>query len=84
MTPKPDNVFKIGDHVELISGGPGTGMTIIDVPGTTDGRPESLLDLSETDVHTYTCEWFAGMEHKSGHFIPESLKPALGKKKAGE
>lgn len=53
-----DNAFKVGDIVQLKSGGP--EMTVKAVP-----PPHSEL---------YTCQWFAGKKLESGTFPSDSLK----------
>jgi uncharacterized protein YodC (DUF2158 family) len=50
--------FKIGDIVQLKSGGP--EMTVQGVPGST--------------TSSYRCQWFAGKKLESGTFQEESLK----------
>lgn len=51
--------FKVGDIVQLKSGGP--EMTVQTLPSTHN--------------QYYTCQWFAGKKLESGHFKEESLKP---------
>ncbi|WP_408398329.1 YodC family protein [Paraburkholderia nemoris] len=50
--------FKIGDSVQLKSGGP--EMTVKSVP--------------EGPVKSYRCQWFAGKKLDEGVFPPDSLK----------
>lgn len=56
-----ENSFKLGDVVQLKSGGP--KMTIISVP-------ESVA------YNQYGCSWFGGKKHERGHFPPEALELA--------
>ncbi|MGC2970456.1 YodC family protein [Paraburkholderia aspalathi] len=51
--------FKIGDIVQLKSGGP--EMTVQSIPSSTSS--------------SYRCQWFAGKKLESGPFPEESLKP---------
>jgi uncharacterized protein YodC (DUF2158 family) len=50
--------FKIGDIVQLKSGGP--EMTVNHVP--------------EVATHSYRCQWFAGKKLESGAFPEDSLE----------
>jgi uncharacterized protein YodC (DUF2158 family) len=49
--------FKIGDIVQLKSGGP--EMTVLSLPNQS--------------FHRYQCQWFAGKKLESGSFAEESL-----------
>lgn len=51
--------FKVGDSVQLKSGGP--QMTVQFVP--------------RQGASQYTCQWFAGKKLDSGNFPPDSLTP---------
>ncbi|HDR9805838.1 TPA: YodC family protein [Burkholderia cenocepacia] len=51
--------FKVGDIVQLKSGGP--EMTVKSAPSPASPR--------------YWCQWFAGKKLESGDFPEESLKP---------
>lgn len=53
------NSFKIGDQVQLISGGP--AMTVTSETASSSG-------------HIF-CSWFSGKKHETGHFPPDALKP---------
>lgn len=57
--------FKVGDLVQLKSGGP--VMTVSKVP-------ESSIDL-------YTCQWFAGAKLSQGYFREDELQSPEAKKK---
>ncbi len=57
------NKFKVGDVVQLKSGGP--DMTVNDVPGSY--------------AEYYHCQWFAGKKLESGNFPENSIQPAAGK-----
>ena len=52
--------FKVGDIVQLRSGGP--DMTVLAVP------------VHPTDK--YRCQWFVGTKPQVGYFRPETLKKA--------
>jgi uncharacterized protein YodC (DUF2158 family) len=57
--------FKIGDIVQLKSGGPEmTVQTLPDPPGK-----------------SYKCQWFAGKKLESGYFPLDSLKPVKPEEK---
>ncbi|WP_081057260.1 YodC family protein [Burkholderia cepacia] len=58
--------FKIGDIVQLKSGGP--EMTVQSLP-------------SATTTTSYRCQWFAGKKLESGPFPEESLMPVQPKTK---
>jgi len=53
--------FRIGDIVQLKSGGPEMTVTLV---GTSNGVP------------TIWCAWFVGNEQKKGNFPPGALRPA--------
>ena len=55
--------FKVGDVVELKSGGPAMTVTVV-----TTGGP--LGDLINTT-------WFSGAKKETGHFPPDSLREPL-------
>lgn len=55
--------WKVGDEVQLKSGGP-----IMTVTGMGDNLGKPLV----------WCSWFAGKEPKSSTFPPEALKPYRG------
>jgi uncharacterized protein YodC (DUF2158 family) len=56
--------FKIGDIVQLKSGGP--EMTVQSLPAS--------------NSTTYRCQWFAGKKLESGPFPEESIKPVADTK----
>ena len=61
------DTFKVGDLVELKSGGPVmTVQAVPDVPGIST---------------FYSCQWFSGKKLESGAFPPESLNPSEAKAK---
>jgi uncharacterized protein YodC (DUF2158 family) len=71
---KKPTEFKIGDVVELKSGGP--AMTVTQVPGWV-GSPPKQGDVGvRTDL--VTCYWFDGGEANSHEFQPEVLKLYVG------
>jgi uncharacterized protein YodC (DUF2158 family) len=55
------HTFKIGDQVELISGGPTMTVT-------------SELEDHRSTGHVY-CSWFSGKKHEQGQFPTGALKP---------
>ncbi len=67
MVVKPQ--FKVGDLVELRSGGP--TMTVTDVR---EEDPERNWPVR------YDCTWFAGKKNETGHFPELALKPAQAEK----
>ena len=58
--------FKVGDLVQLKSGGP--PMTVAEFPDP-DERPRHFK------AGQYRCVWFSGKKHESGWFPPETLEP---------
>lgn len=60
--------FKVGDIVQLKSGGP--EMTI-------QRTPEKEKGINSY----YTCQWFAGKKLESGNFPADSLKPVTPESK---
>ncbi len=58
--------FKIGDIVQLKSGGP--EMTVKSLPSTSNGTQ-------------YVCQWFAGKKLEQGSFPSDSLKTFVPEKK---
>ena len=64
--------FKIGDVVQLKSGGP--EMTVQDILGTTTSKPQTFAYTtaghSEGEL---ICKWFAGNKLETGLFKPETL-----------
>lgn len=57
--------FKVGDIIQLKSGGP--KMTVQSLPDVRGGY--------------IRCQWFAGSKLESGAFPPDSLEPATVEKK---
>lgn len=55
--------FKVGDIVQLRSGGP--EMTVRTIPTATNDH--------------YNCQWFAGKKLEHGSFPEDSLKPVTPK-----
>jgi len=51
--------FKLGDVVQLVSGGP--KMTVVDT-------------VSEDEGEAIVCQWFDENELKTGTFTPKSIK----------
>jgi uncharacterized protein YodC (DUF2158 family) len=63
--------FKVGDTVQLKSGGP--NMTVTKLPD-----PEGFGELGDGEVN---CMWFAGAKRERGSFPPEALVPVTDGKK---
>lgn len=57
--------FKVGDQVQLISGGP--AMTV-------EGAPGKNAHLRHKDKTHYWCTWFKGATRDSDNFIEGTLK----------
>jgi uncharacterized protein YodC (DUF2158 family) len=62
--------FKVGDTVQLKSGGP--KMTVTD----TKRDPVNLIDEDSIE-----CMWFAGAKREVGRFPPAALMPYVDEKK---
>ena len=61
--------YKIGDQVELISGGP--AMTVTRVT-----NPAGQMDAFGEGGPSVTCCWFSGGKREEGEFPAAALKPA--------
>ena len=61
-----ENTFKVGDQVELISGGP--VMTVQRVVS------KSPMDIMDDDAGHIRCQWFSGKKLEAGNFPAGSLK----------
>ena len=57
--------FKIGDQVQLKSGGP-----VMTVAGVVEGHP-GVMNHAEGHVR---CQWFSGKKLENGTFPAESLR----------
>jgi uncharacterized protein YodC (DUF2158 family) len=64
--------FKVGDVVQLISGGP--EMTVSDV---------KAQNVSPNNIGRVACQWFAGKKLESGYFPTDSLVKVVADKKEG-
>jgi len=62
--------FKVGDVVELKSGGP--TMTVDGINFSYSDN--DVLKHDPVGVASYSCKWFSGKKSEHGHFSEEALK----------
>ena len=63
-----ENTFKVGDQVELISGGP-----VMTVQRVVSRSPMGVM-VDDDDTGHIRCQWFSGKKLEAGNFPAGSLK----------